>query len=101
MELRRIALLLHVTATVVEAAAVAQVKTIQQQPVEPHHLQGKDLQVAVERELRDLAAVARVKLAKQMVAVMAVMEKQVPLQAQVLLVAVAVAVAEETIFQYR
>jgi hypothetical protein len=48
-----------------------------------------------------LAAAAPVKLVKQMVAVMAVMEKQVPLQAQVLLVAVAVAVAEETIFQYR
>jgi hypothetical protein len=69
--------------------------------VEPHHLRGKDLQVAVERDLRDLVAAARVKLEKQMVAVMAAMEKQVLLLAQVLLVAVAVAVAVETIFLCR
>jgi hypothetical protein len=48
-----------------------------------------------------LAAAAPVKLVKQMVAVMAVMEKQVLLQAQVLLVAVVAVVAVETIFQYR
>jgi hypothetical protein len=91
--------LLDVTATVVEAAAVAQVKTIQQ-PVEPHHLQGKDLQVAVERNLRDLAAAEQGKLENLRLDT-AAMEKQVLLLAQVLLVAVAAVVVVETIVQYR
>jgi hypothetical protein len=91
--------LLHEMEITVEVAVVALAKMYQQQLAVLHHRQDKGLQVAAERELRDLVAVAQVKPVNQLRDT-AAMEKQVLSLAQVLLVAVVVAVVVETIFLY-
>ena len=74
--------LLNATETAVEAAAAALVRMRPLQLAALHRLLDKGLQVAAERESRDMAAAAQVKPAKQTVAVMEVMENLVPLLEQ-------------------
>jgi hypothetical protein len=50
VEPRQIALLLHETEITVEVVVAALARMFQPQLVVPHHQQGKDLQVAVERD---------------------------------------------------
>jgi hypothetical protein len=93
--------LLNATETAVEAAAAALVRMRPLQLAALHRLLDKGLQVAAERESRDMAAAAQVKPAKQTVAVMEVMENLVPLLEQAWIAAVEAVAEAETTFLYR